>query len=76
MQHQIEELKEINSKLLSKIEEIQTKQKNAKKALSQEAQSKLAESRKKIEDQESEIQVLKEMVRGIKMQVRSKDTDI
>ena len=73
---QINDLKEINATLMKKLEEMKTSLQKAKKQQSKENQDKLAEAIKKAQEMESEIQVLKEMVKAGKIQVKTKDTDL
>ena len=47
-----------------------------KKQHEKEMKDKVHKASKRSEDVEAEIQVLKEMIKSVKMQVRSKDTDI
>ena len=47
-----------------------------KKQHEKDLKEKIHKASKHSEDVEAEIQVLKEMIKSVKMQVRSKDTDI
>lgn len=47
-----------------------------KKQHEKDLKDKIHKASKHSEDVEAEIQVLKEMIKSVKMQVRSKDTDI
>ena len=47
-----------------------------KKQHAQELKDKVANASKRSEDVEAEIQVLKEMIKSVKLQLKSKDTDI
>ena len=73
---QIEELKMLNTRLMEKCEEFKNMLQKAKKQHAKELEEKLKQAQGSAQERESEIQVLKEMIKGVKMQLKSKDTDI
>lgn len=73
---QIELLKNLNTKSVGKCEELSDQIAKLRSRHAQELKEKVAKSAKRSEDVDAEIQVLKEMVKSVKMQVKSKETDI
>ena len=61
---------------MDKCEELKNQIAALKKQHEKEMKDKVHKASKRSEDVEAEIQVLKEMIKSVKMQVRSKDTDI
>jgi predicted transcriptional regulator len=66
----------LNTKLMDKAEELKNQLIKIKKQYAQEIQDKVKEALREHRDQEQEIIVLKEMIKGVKFEVKSKDTDI
>ena len=61
---------------VEKAEELKAQIARLKKQHAQELHEKLTKASKHSEDVEAEIQVLKEMIKSVKLQLKSKDTDI
>lgn len=76
MMSQIEQLKSLNTQAVERCEEMKAQIAKLKKQHAQELHEKLTKAGKHSEDVEAEIQVLKEMIKSVKLQLKSKDTDI
>ena len=68
----IANLTQANSKLTKQVEELRMMYQKQKKQEEREQAELIAKQR----DRDAEIEVLKEMIKGVKVQLKSKDTDI
>ena len=73
---QIEQLKKLNLETVDKCEDLKQQIVKMKKQHAIDMKQKLEKASKHSDEVEAEIQVLKEMIKSVKLQVKSKDTDI
>jgi len=75
-EHELEDRLQMLTKLISKNEQLQNQNRTHKTRLEKFKKEGLANFQREIQEKNSEVEVLKEMVKGVQLQLRGKDKDI